>query len=743
MVQENAPFRPTVRFLADRSRLIFLLFVFAAIACGGLLSLLLSRLVLFRSTYGTDPKWGPVNLVIPGSFILSACAPSLDVADVVSLFKVSIVLNQLTFAATSFLTHVNPRNILAKRSTRALCAYILGTCSFVFGAGKVVLVAVVPLLGHLEFPCPSGAASEFSSKRCSDTQVPVPASLMHTSESFLLSSCAHPCGFTVPIECYILSVTFVITWIYSMFMCDQLLHRNETSVEERMEQVREDKLLRRARKAEERAAAAEGKAAQGGEGDEGAEEEGLDEEAGQNKKDDGSSSSSSDEDEEEEADWAKPVMFQKKGTKLQQDLGTALLPMDSSTSLNGGGDAATSSSDAALSSAPHMHARSTAAIRAAHSSAAAEAQKSSSAGDVLLGLDPMSSRALQMASGLSAQELLLAKIESDYRKGLAKELRERDMFYRLLRDSATLAKFVLTVVSLCLLIFNTSPGIIFCDHSPDSSLDASNQLTPQVISKACQPRLGSSLPSFLFSTLGAAMAALFMAIIVVEKRVALPEQSGWLGGALLGGVAVLLVGQLILLVRIESLPLNFPCTHTIPGIPKHQDNGTWVPAVYDISESGLCASLALNVTGGSGGNGQHVLPAVLVHCEERCYLNMGETVYTLFAGLVLSLVYMASLVMRYRQLALLLTHTQRQAAQRMKRILAFPTKQQQQLELTTAAGSKWSAAADADDGVGKNGHELAASPRADDALLSSSDAAAERRRKQYARDVLMAILDKY
>lgn len=64
--------------------------------------------------------------------------------------------------------------------------------------------------------------------------------------------------------------------------------------------------------------------------------------------------------------------------------------------------------------------------------------------------------AISKARALTSKEVLLSTIEARYRQQLRKKLQNRMICYRYLRDISTLVKFMITTVSICLILYNYS-----------------------------------------------------------------------------------------------------------------------------------------------------------------------------------------------------------------------------------------------------------------------------------------------
>jgi hypothetical protein len=381
----------------------------------------------------------PPQFVAPSWIVFQACSPELFLGKARTLFTVGIVVNQITFAVTSILNHTRLGGMMS-RQTRSLAAYTLGLLSFVFGFCKILIIVSMSTIANFGFECPAERPSDiFTSIVCGDKSVYVDCNVIgypHLApDGCLIPSCFEYCHYAIPPEVVILSATFALTFIYSLFMCDMLLNRPDEvmSLVERQQQLNRDLMdpikqdldgeedgggedslekdqssLRRRLAKRERRAAKYGALAVGNSAVAAQISDQLlfEEDA-----------------EGEDAGGGEESLRQKTGDEELYDLSIQ-------------------SSSSALSH------RSTRAQRAkAMERAMTRTPRTPASQHDMIELDPLSRKAFELAQSLSAQELLLCMMESDYRKHLTEQLRKRDIFYRLLRDLATLAKFVLTMVS--------------------------------------------------------------------------------------------------------------------------------------------------------------------------------------------------------------------------------------------------------------------------------------------------------
>jgi hypothetical protein len=331
------------------------------------------------------------------------------------LFTIGIVFNQLAFATTSILNHTRLGGLMS-RQTRSIAAYTLGLCSFLFGFCKILIIISLSTIASFGFQCPSASPSAiFVSEVCSDTTPYVDCELMGFSNqdnTCKILSCRGSCSYQIPMEVFILSATFGLTFIYSLFMCDMLLNRPDEvmSLIERQQQLNRDLMdpikkhadtdlepdeEQERRIAERKAAKRERRAAKYG---------------------------------------AMVVASTAAASQIKdQLLFSEDLHDDEDEELD-------------EEAAEELYQRRVRRARAMEKELARIPRTPASQHD-MIELDPLSKKAFELAQSLSSQELLLCMMESDYRKHLTNQLRMRDIFYRLLRDFATLAKFALTMAS--------------------------------------------------------------------------------------------------------------------------------------------------------------------------------------------------------------------------------------------------------------------------------------------------------
>lgn len=449
--------------------------------------------------------------------VYQTCQPELTLGQAHLLFTLGIIANQLTFATTSILNHTRLGGMMS-RNARSIAAYALALCSFLFGFCKILIVVSLTTIADFGFVCPTTAPSSlFTSSVCSEKSAYVDCTIMggSTEDICEITQCSRSCSYQVPIEVLILSATFGLTFIYSLFMCDLLLNRPDEvmSLIERQQQRNRD----------------------------------LIDPIKANK-------DVADEDEEEE-DQEDPLKRQAK-----EDARRAA-KKERRTAQYGAIAVADPSVAAQISDQllfddgePGEADEESEAAQAQHRRAAARMEqemtripRAPASQHDMIELDPLSKKAFDIAQSLTAQELLLCMIESDYRKHLTSQLRMRDIFYRLLRDIATLAKFALTMASICLIIFGRS--IIFCDQ--DEQLFALGGISPTSLFSQCMPSLSSQQPNFFFTVFGVGVSLAFVFIIVMEKRVLAPAQATWLSALCIAVVTTFLCVQLFIMTTIE------------------------------------------------------------------------------------------------------------------------------------------------------------------------------------------------
>lgn len=573
----------------------------------------------------------------PNWYTLQQCKPMVNIDSRVTLFQIAIGLNQLTFALTSLLNHTRLGAKLS-RPHRIMSAYILGFCSFVFGFGKVLLLATIPITAKISFPCPE---STFIEHECNSKQ-------FFYDDGFQQTYSCNIFTINVPTEIYVLSVTFVLTFVYSLFMCDQLLNRDEIEIVEviRLENERyEQKKKQHQQQQQHQQPLNQPQPSEN--------EAVWSEKEEQEKREDGELNGSvndDDDDDEEDPEEDGSSLTPPPSTNPNHSPLTTSLLSDDGVNPN-----VSASSDGVVGVRPHRRRRRrpVSPLRALMGPARPPSDLAARARHDLVEMDPLSKKALQLAQGLSAQELLLCMVESDYRKHMTRQLKSRDLFYRLLRDLATLAKFILTVVSLCLIITNSNDSILTC--SQHSLTFESEGIEPNTILNACQPAFSTVLPSYLFIIAGVGVAAMFTFIVIMEKRILAPKHSGVMSCVCIIGVMLLLTAQLILMLEIDDTTLVYPCAAPFEP-PSFNDS------MPSLTQYGTCDELQLNVT-----SMLTSLP-ILVTCQDVCSVDLGPSTYTLFASLMLSIVYMVSLTLRYHKLAKIFQTTEKALKAEMTRL---------------------------------------------------------------------------
>lgn len=163
--------------------------LFAALT---ILHLLRSDLISCYDGYLYAPAF-----VIPAWFMQQQCDPTLELDTSLQLFTACIVLNQLTFLVTSFITHFNPCNILAHSRTRAALGYFLGLCSFLFGFCKIGIIVGITTTSEVKYPCIFPAPELTDRDNCYNKQFLVP-STFSVSNQDRASPCL--CTFKIPPE---------------------------------------------------------------------------------------------------------------------------------------------------------------------------------------------------------------------------------------------------------------------------------------------------------------------------------------------------------------------------------------------------------------------------------------------------------------------------------------------------------------------------------------------------------------
>jgi len=202
------------------------------IAALSILSLLHDRSAIYCNDQSYGSNYNRLAVLVPSWYLRQECAPQLDNDGAKKLFVAFIVGNQITFAVTSVLLHSNLGGLKtnpARAKMRISIAYVLGVCSFIFGFCKMLLVVYMALIVSItykcDFPTPLFVGSD--GIHCSDKDVAVDPDRLPgvgTFPAFVLSNaCRKNCHAQVPPEVFVLAVTFLLTFVYSLFMVEELI----------------------------------------------------------------------------------------------------------------------------------------------------------------------------------------------------------------------------------------------------------------------------------------------------------------------------------------------------------------------------------------------------------------------------------------------------------------------------------------------------------------------------------------
>lgn len=113
----------------------------------------------------------------------------------------------------------------------------------------------------------------------------------------------------------------------------------------------------------------------------------------------------------------------------------------------------------------------------------------------------------------------------------------------------------------------------------------------------------------------------------------------------------------------QRISLSYACSFSVPSPTNPFNSSTPLTVTID----GRCADKNITLT--PTGTVAADFP-LSVMCNQICYVSLGTSTYVLFASLLLSLVYMLSLVLRYHRLAKIFRATQRTLATEMEKLLS-------------------------------------------------------------------------
>jgi hypothetical protein len=127
-----------------------------------------------------------------------------------------------------------------------------------------------------------------------------------------------------------------------------------------------------------------------------------------------------------------------------------------------------------------------------------------------------------------------------------------------------------------------------------------------------------------------------------------------------------------LLLHLQGIDLSYACSYNVPAPNWIPPNSTATHPL--VSMIGSCSNRNITITTAAAGSkpvppGAGVPPWVM--CDDICYVSLGTSTYVLFASLILSLVYMFSLVLRYHRLAKIFRATQRTLVTEMEKLLSL------------------------------------------------------------------------